>query len=545
MRQLVAAVAAQVGAETRTRLRSTGTIFTVLVLFAAAFWYVPPPGSNRVSIMWQVGEEQVSGLYSASFVGSVVAMLTAILLPLVGFYLVTGSVRRDLERRVWPILAATRTSAASYLLGKWLAATAYLMVLAALALVPAAILFAQYGSGPFSVAELVLPWLLMAPPAMFFTASMALLFDVTPGLRGRFGYVAWFFAWTILFMMIPGTLGGMLDQDPDNDRLTSYDPAGMVFFDQLLERSAQISSPGQRIGSVSLGVVILDEPVRRVPFPALQLEGAGLALRVAAAAWAAVPLLAAIAMFGVARRVEPRSLRRRARAAAAREAAGVGTPALAATAAPARSAAAAPALHAHATRPGALRSVGAELILTWRAASWVKWPMLAAAVAALFASGDGAAGAIAGFLLLLAPPLAEVAAREELAGTAAYALVQPGVPRSVVAWKAAAVALFALLAGAPAVAASFGRSGAHGAAMLLALAFVASAAVGLGYLTGGGKLFLGAYTALWYMAVQRDSPLDFAGLLSAPDLGRSAAFAGTGLLALGAAMVAERLRGRA
>src|SRR6185436_17438602 len=123
------------------------------------------------SIMWSSGGQNYSGTYTAGFIGVVVAMLTAMLLPLVGFYLVTGSVRHDLERRVWPILAATPTSPAIYLLGKWLAALAYLLVLASLGLAPGIFLFVRYGTGPLELEELLLPWLLIVPTAMTFTAS--------------------------------------------------------------------------------------------------------------------------------------------------------------------------------------------------------------------------------------------------------------------------------------------------------------------------------------------------------------------------------------
>jgi hypothetical protein len=243
-------------------------------------------------------------------------------------------------------------------------------------------------------------------------------------------------------------------------------------------------------------------------------------------------------MFALTRRAGPRTRRRGRAPDAALSPAVAGSQTLSAPAA-------APVTwRPRPTRPSALRSVVAETILTWRAASWLKWPLLLASLAALVAPGDSGSGVIAVFLLLLAPPVAEVAAREELAGTASFALVQPGVPRSVVGWKMAAVALFVLIASAPVVAASFARSPEHGATMMLALLFIAASAVGLGYVTGGGKLFLGAYTALWYVAMQRDSPLDFVGALSAPNLERSATFAGAGLLALAAAFAVERLRAR-
>lgn len=522
------ALAAQVIAETLSRLRSTGTILTVLLLFAAAFAYVPPPDAHRASILWQTGTQTYSGTYTAGFIGAVVALLTSMLLPLVGFYLVAGSVRRDLERRVWPILAATPTSSSTYLLGKWLASWAYLLVLAALALLPAGFLFLRYGTGPLSISQLVVPWLLLAPPAMACTAAMALFFDVTPGLSGRSGYVIWFFAFSFLFMMIPGILGGRLDDDRGNDRNPTYDPAGLVFFQDLVARS--VSAP---VHSISLGIIITDEPIARVHFAPLRVDGPLLARRATTLAWAVVPLLAAVAIFPAAARRGLRPPRRRR----ARPAEPAGAPPRMASAAEAAR------WHAHAGQPSLARSVLAEALLVWQAASWLKWPLALTAGVTLFLPGVAAQVTIAAFLLLLAPAIAEAAAREELAGTAATVFAQPGLPRSVVAWKLAAVGAFVGALGAPVLLRSLLRGGSHGLAMLLALAFIASAAAGLGRLTGGGKLFLGLFTGLWYVAVQVDSPLDFTGAFTTrPDLALCAGFAAAGAAAAALALVVERWR---
>ena len=525
---LLRAIAAQVGAETRTRLRSTGTVFTLLLLFAAAFTYVPPPGAKRVSIMWHVGEQNFSGTYTVGFVGAVVAMITAMILPLVGFYLVTGSVSRDLERRVWPIVAATPTSPALYLFGKWLAGAGYLLVVGALGLLPAAILFLQHGTGPFAAGQLLLPWLLLVPPAMLFTAAMALLFDVTPGLRGRGGYVLWFFVWTFGFVAIPGALGNLLDQDRTNDRYAVYDPAGMAFFERMLSESV-----GEAIDGLSLGVIFTDMPITRVEMPPLRMDAAKVGWRLAAAAWTAVPLLLAVGVFRLARHRPPRMrLPRSARAPVAAEA----------TAA-ARATPSAPTPRA--TAPGFARSLGAEVALAWRTASFVKWPLLVLAVLAGFAPGEALRAVLAGFLLLLAPVIAEMAAREGLAGTGPMVFTQPGTPRSVVGWKASATLALVLLLGAPALAHSFARSADRGLALLLGLVFVATAATGLGWLTSGGKLFLGGFTALWYMAIQNGSPVDFSGAFGPrPDVSLAAWFAAAGAVAILAAAVAERFRER-
>lgn len=525
-------VVAQIIAETLSRLRSTGTIITVLLLFAAAFTYVPPPDAHQASILWQSGTKTYSGTYTAGFVGAMVALITAMLLPLPGFYLVAGSVRRDLERRVWPILAATPTSSTTYLLGKWLAAWAYLLVLAALALLPAVFLFLRYGTGPLVLSQLFVPWLLLTPPAMACTAAFALLFDVTPGLSGRGGYVLWFFTFSFLFIMVPAILGGRLDDDRSNDRSTSYDPAGLVLFQDLVARS--VDAP---VHSISLGLIVTEEPITRVPFAPLRVDEPLLARRASTLAWAGAPLLAALAIFPLAAGRGLRPPRQRG-VVASEEASGAPAGVMASTAGAVR-------WRSHAGQPRFAGSVLAEALLIWQAASWLKWPLALAAGLTLFLPTVAAQVTIAIFLLLLAPTIAEAAAREELAGTSATVFAQPGVPRSAVTWKLAAVGSFVGAVGAPVLLRSLLRGGSHGLAMLLALAFIVAGAVGIGWLSRGGKLFLGIFTALWYVAVQQDSPLDFAGAFTArPDLALCAGYAAAGAAAAGLALVVERWRNR-
>jgi hypothetical protein len=280
-----AALAAQLGAETRMRLRSGATAFAVLAMFAVAFTYIPDPSANRVSISWEHDGVLMSGLYSSAYIGWVVAMLTSMMLPFVGFYLVTGSVKRDLERHIWPIVAATPTPRVAYLAGKLLSGFAYLLLLGAVALVPATFLFFRYGHGPFEPLELLKPWLLLVPPSLLFTAAMALFFDVTPGLRGRGGYVIWFFAWTMLFFMVPAQLSGVLEREKSRLEHPAFDPAGII----LVEKSVQ-EAIGTRPKSLNLGINILPKPVQRVEFPGVPLTADIVARRAAQAGWSVAVL---------------------------------------------------------------------------------------------------------------------------------------------------------------------------------------------------------------------------------------------------------------
>jgi hypothetical protein len=190
--------------------------------------------------------------------------------------------------------------------------------------------------------------------------------------------------------------------------------------------------------------------------------------------------------------------------------------------------------------------VRAEARLIWDTASWLKWPLLAAACVAPFVPGEGGRLAAGALLLLLAPVISEAAAREDLEGTRGLVLSQPSLPASAGLWKLGAVLAFVLAFAAPLALRKLVGSPEYGLAFLAGLVFVAAFAVSAGSLTRGGKLFTGVYLMLWYGALSGAGPLDFSGALSGhPHLTISAAYAATGLLAMAIAALADRRRQRA
>ncbi len=275
-----------------------------------------------------------------------------------------------------------------------------------------------------------------------------------------------------------------------------------------------------------------------MPFARLRVDAPLVARRMAMLAWSAVPLALALMIFprGTGHRLLTAPRRRGRRRLADNEEPALVAASPLSTPAPA-------VFHARAGTPTFARSVLADGLLIWSTAAWARWPLLLASGVTLFLPVIAAKVSIAIFLLLLGLVIAEAAAREQLAGTAATVFAQPGVPRSAVLWKVAAIAAFVAVVGAPVLVRSVVRGPAYGLAMVLALLFVATAAAGLGWLSGGGKLFLGLFTALWYIAIQRDSPLDFSGAFaSRPDLALCAGFAVAGMAAVLAALLFERAR---
>ena len=189
--------------------------------------------------------------------------------------------------------------------------------------------------------------------------------------------------------------------------------------------------------------------------------------------------------------------------------------------------------------PSAANAVFAEARLIWESASWIKWPLALAALAAGLAPGNLPAGI---FLVLLAPVISEAAAREEMAGTRALVFSQPGVPTSLVLWKTAALGLVVVMLGAPMAVRGFVESPAKGLAVVTGLLAIAAICVGLGYLSAGGKLFTGLYVAAWYAAMSGGAEMDITGALKTAQPLVSLAYLGGGLLLVALAAGRERMR---
>ena len=532
---------AQVRAELTMRLRSFATPIAIAAYLAGAFFWIPDPNGNSASLTWDLPDGRVQApLYSAGYVGFALAILSCIFLALAGFYLVAGSVKRDRRSGVGAILAATPLSKSAYLGGKLAANFAYLLALDVVGLLAGLLALARWGSGPFSLSAFAGPYFLMTIPAIAAVASLAVFFDVTPVLRSRGGLVLWFFVFLFGLVKLPMDLAGM---DEESGRFKNpasrpvFDPAGLATDQWLVRRTIPANVTG-----VSTGHITRDKPIERVAWAGVRITADMVAIRALNLALCAVPFGLAVLLFD---RFDPARGRRRARRPGFVERLGErfrrrreGEPAADDDGAIVRRAVP---LTPVVPRPSAGAAILAEARLIWEGASWVKWPLAVAAILAGLLPGNFAQGM---FLLLLVPVISETAAREALAGTRALVFSQPGVPRSPVLWKAAALGLFVLMLGAPMAMRGFFASPLRGLACLAGLAAIAGAAAALGSLSSGGKLFTGLYVVVWYMGMSNAPFADFTASLSAkPELVYSAVYLGVATLLVAAALGRERLMG--
>ncbi len=180
--------------------------FLVTLVFAGWLGYLVSVGTIK---LW-IGDAR--GVYDSAWVGALTALVVNSFLSLAGFYVVKNTVERDRATGVGQILASTPMSKPLYTLGKTASNLAVLgsmvAVLAAFAVV-AQLMAAE--DTHVRLWPLLSPFLFLALPVMALVASLAVLFETLPGLRGGFGNVAWFFLWVAMLAVPVASPGKIPD----------------------------------------------------------------------------------------------------------------------------------------------------------------------------------------------------------------------------------------------------------------------------------------------------------------------------------------------
>lgn len=133
--------------------------------------------------------------------GTLVALITNLILSFAGFYLVKGTITRDRRTGVGQILNATPLNRLEYVAGKFASnLTVLLSMVMILVLASLIITWIQLGTLDLpAVWHLLSPFLLLTVPVLFTIAGLALLFDSLPYLDGALGNVLYLFLWVGLF----------------------------------------------------------------------------------------------------------------------------------------------------------------------------------------------------------------------------------------------------------------------------------------------------------------------------------------------------------
>ena len=231
-------------ADFRERTRRYSFLITMLgVLF---FAYLVITGKYTI----QFGD--IRTVYDSAWAGSAMAVCSAIMLALVGFYLVKGSIERDRRTEVGQIVAATPMSKLTYILSKFASNIAVLWsMVAVLAAVAFGMLLFRNESGTIDLWAFLLPFVIISLPATMFAAGVAVLFDSVRWLRSSAGNVIYLFLAEFCIVF------GMLN-------IPLLDLGGMIVFTESIRSAAAAAFPGETMALI-MGFVMFD--------PAMQVEG--------------------------------------------------------------------------------------------------------------------------------------------------------------------------------------------------------------------------------------------------------------------------------
>jgi hypothetical protein len=216
-------------ADLRERVRSARFRFAVAIL-AALTWACFPPNGADYMILGLNGTYR--GAYSSAWIGMVLGMLT-VWVALVGFYAVRGTIRHDLDTRVWELLETSVLSRRAYLLAKWTSHMAVFgLFLGVQLLVGLAAQWVRAEDRAIDLVELVKPLLLLGVPSLAVTAMCAIWFDVVPWLRNTAGNVLYFALWIATVIVAVVALQG-----PGGGTGTGLgDPRGITTFHHAVDR---------------------------------------------------------------------------------------------------------------------------------------------------------------------------------------------------------------------------------------------------------------------------------------------------------------------
>ena len=156
-------------------VRSYSFLITVALSVYIAFSFVPSPEANYTTI--RLGA--FTGDYNSAWIGFVTAIMSSTILSLFGFFLINGSIRKDIETRIGHIIGTTQISNTAYIITKLLSNFLILCSILAIVCIVSVILSFLYGNGQsFQLLDFVLPYAIITIPTLFVVSSFSLLLEI-------------------------------------------------------------------------------------------------------------------------------------------------------------------------------------------------------------------------------------------------------------------------------------------------------------------------------------------------------------------------------
>lgn len=232
------------------RTRRYSFLVTLGFIILLAYSYVPSRNAGYITL----AVDGARGVYNSAWVGSLVAILAGLTMPVVGFFLVKNAVARDTQTGVGQIIAATQLTRPVYTLGKWLSNFWVLGLM--VGVMGFATIVLQYALGEdryLDLLTLLSPLLWIVLPTMALVAALSVLFETIRWLRGGLGNVIYFFLCTAIIMA--SFLPVMINAENLESTPPQFDIFGIGLPLSAMLKAAGIANPNLNLGNNSIGPV--------------------------------------------------------------------------------------------------------------------------------------------------------------------------------------------------------------------------------------------------------------------------------------------------
>ncbi len=156
-------------------VRSYSFLITIAASIYVAFSFVPSESANYSTMRYG----DFVGAYNSSWIGFVTAIMSSVFLSLFGFFLINGSLKKDIDTRIGQIVGATRISNAAYIFTKIWSNFIILLVILSMVLIVSIGLFFLYGKGfDFNILDFIQPYLFIAIPSLLLIVSLSIILEI-------------------------------------------------------------------------------------------------------------------------------------------------------------------------------------------------------------------------------------------------------------------------------------------------------------------------------------------------------------------------------
>ncbi|HEY2615632.1 MAG TPA: hypothetical protein VGI42_07965, partial [Chthoniobacterales bacterium] len=483
----IARLVAIIRADFLVRFRRASTAIAFLLLSAFAYVWIPAPSTGRTLI--QINGQRA--IYNSGALGMGTASLGMMFVGLFGYYVISNSIRRDINSRCGIIAASTPMRSIEYLFGKFLGNVAFLITFLAGFMLSSMAMLLVRGEASLEPWIFFRQYLWLTPAAIVLVSAVAVLFESVSLLAGKLGDVAYFFLYLLFFGLVvtdEASGGGI--------RWARYfDFTGFGFMIHQMQHSLHTNS-------VSIGSSPFDPTKPALIFPGVSMTREWIAPRIVSTLLPLLLLPVAALLFhrfdpvrigpttGKTNRKWIGKVQSLSKPLTRRVVALLLVPA----------------------RNGSfLAAIWSDAVLTFTLFPLAFLAFIGVTVTTLFAP---VAAALPIVFAALAIIVSDVATRDLRAGTIASLYAVPRLRERYVWWKFGSALVISVIFCAMPIAVTAGAGLKRLTALFFGIIFIASIATLLAILTSNPKAFIVGFLSFWYIIVNDRGAtplLDFAG----------------------------------